>query len=298
MIDRLLRRVEGLKNDREHGAAQICREGARVLLHCLEDPSCSRSVGALDRLVRSLIEAQPSMAPLVNLCNRVMLFVEAGETGKAIDLLIRVQQEDGLSAPGNMVERALSVLRDCRRMVVFSYSSTVISLLLKGGVRLPVLAHVGHPLGDGTKSARILADSGFEVTITSDLCLAGMLREGDLVLTGCDALLKDGVVNRAGTYPLALAARHKGLPFVVVTGEDKILPAELQPLHRVKYASPGELCLKGKYTVHHFYFETVPCQLVDRVITDRRDFPGNEIPAVVEGACEVSSLLLHLAGGV
>ncbi len=293
MLNRLLYRVEQLKNDREHGAAQIYREGAGILLQCLEDPGCFEAPYALEMLIKALVSAQPSMATLLNLCNRVLLFVEAGELDRARNFLAEETKERS-SYLDAMTDRVLPLLQRSRRLVVFSYSSTVTSILLRCGLRVPVLAHVGHPLEDGVKSAEVLAENGFDVTLTSDLCLAGMLVPGDTVLTGCDALLRGGIVNRAGTYPLALAARHKRVPLVVVTEENKILHPDLEPLHQLRAASPEELGVRGgAYTIHHFYFETVPPQLVDRVITESRAISGVDIHRVAEECQGVSRLLLR-----
>ena len=48
--------------------------------------------------------------------------------------------------------------------------------------------------------------------------MAGLIRRGevDAVIVGCDRVAANGdTANKVGTYPLALAARAAGIPFVV-----------------------------------------------------------------------------------
>jgi translation initiation factor 2B subunit (eIF-2B alpha/beta/delta family) len=71
--------------------------------------------------------------------------------------------------------------------------------------------------------AESLAAAGHDVTLTSDAALPGRLADVDAVLVGADAVLADGaVVNKVGTYPLALAARRADVPCLAVCARDKV----------------------------------------------------------------------------
>ena len=130
------------------------------------------------------------------------------------------------------------------------------------------------------------------MVITSDLCLAGMLEEGDVVLTGCDAITPTFWVNRAGTYPLALAAKEKGVPLVVVTETSKFLPGSLTPWLRLKPAPEGELVVEcGKCKVVHGYFERVPLTLISKVVVPEGEFDPDKVVEMTNHDAEVSVLL-------
>jgi translation initiation factor 2B subunit (eIF-2B alpha/beta/delta family) len=283
--------IERISQDRKQGASQLYFQGVYILRRWLISSDSQANPDTLPLLVERLVGAQPSMAPLINLCNRVMMFVEKRDFRGAIAYLEKglLNTESGIEF---ISQRLKPVLCGSKRIVLLSYSSTVIKVLLKCALKLPVLTHVGHPLGDGRRSAEVLADDGFEVSLTSDLCLPGMLQEEDLVLTGCDAILKSGVVNRTGTYPVALAASKRGVPLVVMCEEAKILSESLEFLHRIELASPKELGESSRYKVVHSYFEKVSCDLVYKVITEKREFSGNEIPDVVGSLHQVPSMFL------
>ena len=287
--------VELLKNDREHGAAQLFARGAAIILDALRSDDLI-SPHELLPLVKAVLDAQPSMAPLINLCNKVMVLVESGRNLEAVEYLEGVVSCPGTGGAGLMRDRLTLLLQGRERVVVFSYSSTVTAALASTGVRPQVLTHRGHPIDDGLKSADFLHSKGFQVTLTSDLCLPGMLKEGDVVLTGCDAITVSGMVNRSGTYPLLLAARDRDVPVVVLTDESKLLPAPLESFLEVREA-PAEEMLPGgaEYRVRHFYFEMVPLSLVSVVITPNRDIAVSELVPVLKNTGLVSRLLSILA---
>ena len=87
------------------------------------------------------------------------------------------------------------------------------------GRRVAVFADETRPLLQGSRlTAWELSQAGIDVTVLADSMAASLMREGrvDLVLVGADRIAANGdVANKVGTYPLALAARHHGVPFYV-----------------------------------------------------------------------------------
>ena len=87
------------------------------------------------------------------------------------------------------------------------------------GRRVAVFADETRPLLQGSRlTAWELSQAGIDVTVLADSMAASLMREGrvDLVIVGADRIAANGdVANKIGTYPLALAARHHGIPFYV-----------------------------------------------------------------------------------
>jgi len=76
-----------------------------------------------------------------------------------------------------------------------------------------------RPLLQGSRlTAWELARAGIRVTVLVDSAAAVLMRAGriDLCLVGADRIAANGdVANKIGTYALAIAARHHGVPFYV-----------------------------------------------------------------------------------
>ena len=89
----------------------------------------------------------------------------------------------------------------------------------EAGEAVEVFACETRPLLQGARlTAWELADAGIPVTVLPDGAAPSLLAGGrvDAVIVGCDRVAANGdVANKIGTYALAIAARHHGVPFYV-----------------------------------------------------------------------------------
>ena len=88
-----------------------------------------------------------------------------------------------------------------------------------------------------------------------------------MVLIGADSILADGsVINKAGTYVLALVAHDQGVPVYVCAESCKRRPLQLpEPaLEEMDPAelSPGEPSLGPHVRVRNIYFDRTPARLI------------------------------------
>ncbi|MBS0601161.1 MAG: hypothetical protein JSR94_07995, partial [Proteobacteria bacterium] len=103
-------------------------------------------------------------------------------------------------------------------VLTHGWSTTVLACLAQiaalGGLR--VICTEARPLNEGRQLAARAAGLGVPVTLITDAQLALAATAADVVLVGADTVLVDGaVVGKAGTWPMALAARAVDIPFVV-----------------------------------------------------------------------------------
>jgi methylthioribose-1-phosphate isomerase len=107
---------------------------------------------------------------------------------------------------------------------------------------------------------------GVEVTLVVDAALAGLVREGDVVLVGADGVQADGrLVNKTGTLGLALAARRAGVPLYAACETFKLSHRRRIPLEE---KDPREVW-PARARVVNIYFERVPPDLVTGFVTER-----------------------------
>lgn len=87
------------------------------------------------------------------------------------------------------------------------------------GRQVHVFANETRPLLQGSRlTAWELQRAGVPVTLLTDGMAAGLMRDGeiDIVLVGADRVASNGdTANKIGTYALAVAANHHGIPFYV-----------------------------------------------------------------------------------
>jgi methylthioribose-1-phosphate isomerase len=149
------------------------------------------------------------------------------------------------------------------------------------GNRVAVFADETRPLLQGSRlTAWELAQAGIDVTVLADSMAASLMREGrvDVVIVGADRIAANGdVANKIGTYPLALAARHHGVPFYVAAPWSTVDPdtPNGDAIH-IEHRDAEELArgfaaevVPGEAAVYNPAFDVTPAELVTAFVTDR-----------------------------
>jgi translation initiation factor 2B subunit (eIF-2B alpha/beta/delta family) len=208
--------LAAIRADKHSGAAEILERAAQVL-RALDPPASAEEARSLIAdSCRALVDAQPLMAPLVNLTKRVTAACEdcatAAEAVEAAALAARRFAEAARDAASVAALQAAALIGDGQRVVTHSRSSTVLRAFLaaaRKGTRFEVIATESRPMLEGRVLARTLGESGIRVTLIADAAASLALDDADLVMLGADQVTQSGVVNKIGTRMIALAARAK-----------------------------------------------------------------------------------------
>ena len=152
------------------------------------------------------------------------------------------------------------------------------------GLRLQVFADETRPLLQGSRlTAWELGQAGIPVTVLTDGMAAALMRaEGiDFCIVGADRIARNGdVANKIGTYALAIAARHHGIPFYVAAPTSTLDPdmpdgasieIEQRSADEVRRGF-GVLTAPVGAQVYNPAFDVTPSDLVTAIITDRAVF--------------------------
>ena len=118
---------------------------------------------------------------------------------------------------------------------------------------------------------------GFDVTVITDNMPGWTMHEKkvDVFTCAADAITMDGwVVNKVGTFQIALAAKYWGIPFYVTGAPDKChehaadVKIEERDAQMVLEALGKPTAKEG---VHGFYpaFDKTPPEIITGVVTDR-----------------------------
>lgn len=246
-------RIQAIRSDRVRGAAELAQAAAEALLAVLET-----APERLAEAARQVMEAQPTMAPLVNLSRTA---VSAADPRAAV---LAFLQSLGESA-SRVAAHAAALVPDGGAALTHSSSAAVyetLRLAWKQGKRFRVFATESRPLREGAALARRLGGDGVPVVLIADAALASALSECSVALVGADAVSSRGVVNKIGTLPLALAASALRIPLYALCGSEKFLPEDYQ-LPPEPPKDPRELLALSapNVSVRNFYFEFTPLDL-------------------------------------
>jgi S-methyl-5-thioribose-1-phosphate isomerase len=139
-----------------------------------------------------------------------------------------------------------------------------------------------------------LARLGVPYTLVVDAAAPSLLARGltNVVIVGADRIAANGdVVNKVGTYPLALAAERAGVPMVVAAPESTIDAATPTGQDvEIEFRSEEEVLGWGDLVVAPFgsaalnpAFDVTPADLVTAIVTERRVLPPALSVASVAG---------------
>ncbi|MGW4091817.1 S-methyl-5-thioribose-1-phosphate isomerase [Nocardia sp. NPDC004750] len=199
-------------------------------------------------------------------------------------------------------DRPLRVLTHCNtgRLATSAFGTAIgtLRVLSERGAIEQVLVDETRPLLQGARlTTWELAEAGIPHRLTIDSAAAWAMATGqvDCVLVGADRVTANGdVANKIGTYGLALAARHHGIPFVVVAPEstrDLSMATGREIVVEERAAAEvtgfGGVATAPAHTrVFNPAFDVTPADLVTAVVTEegvvhRSDrSPGAEIADV------------------
>jgi len=162
----------------------------------------------------------------------------------------------------------------------------------QAGEPVEVFACETRPLLQGARlTAWELDDAGIPVTVLPDGAAPALLARGriDVVIVGADRIAANGdTANKIGTYALAIAARHHGVPFYVAaprstldiaTPSGAVIEIEERDGREVRSIAG----LEETTRVWNPAFDVTPADLITGLITDAGVLRAPYGPAI-EGA--------------
>lgn len=148
------------------------------------------------------------------------------------------------------------------------------------GKRVSVYATETRPMLQGARlTVWELAREGIPVALITDNMAGYLMRRGmvDLVIVGADRITRDGyVVNKIGTYMLALAAKRNNVPFYVAAPTSTIDPESDISSVKIEERDPrevkavmGRLITLEEVPALNFAFDITDPDLVTAIITEK-----------------------------
>ncbi|WP_067686015.1 bifunctional S-methyl-5-thioribose-1-phosphate isomerase/methylthioribulose 1-phosphate dehydratase [Nocardia jejuensis] len=191
----------------------------------------------IEREARRIADARPTAVNLAWGVRRALAKLPLGVQA-VLDEALELLAEDGrvnlaaATAAADLLQRLcgdrpLRVLTHCNtgRLATTAWGTAIgaLRVLHQRGAVAEVIVDETRPLLQGARlTAWEMAEAGIphRLTIDSAAAWAMATEEVDAVIVGADRITADGAVaNKIGTYMLAIAARHHGIPFIVVAPE-------------------------------------------------------------------------------
>lgn len=231
----------------------------------------------LQETAKLLVSGQPAMAPLFHLCNKVLIAIDDAKTTeeltencqKTLDQFERVLCD----SVAKIADEAYELIEPGSLVFAYSFSSTVVSALLNARSRgryFRVACTEARPSMEGRKLAARLASGGIEVIHTFDNAMGLILPNCNAAFMGCDCIARPGVVNKVGSWMLAVACRELKIPLYALSGSEKFVGDE-RLFEFESHDRPGDEVWgdapKGVSILNH-QFDLVPFDLLSGLVTE------------------------------
>ena len=253
---------------------------------CREKPE-KEQLAFLQQAVACIADARPTTKKrMEQVCTGCLAAAEqALKAGTRVDEAIRahvVRANNSRYSKVNEIAKYLVAMFPQHAAVMTQcFGETIVGMMLKeaklAGKQLRLFCPETRPYFQGARlTATVCHDMGFDVTVITDNMPAFVMqREGiDVFTCAADAICLDGhVVNKVGTFQIAIAAKYMEIPYFVTGAPDHGHPTVdtvrielrdpdfvLQAMG-VKTACDG---VKGYYPA----FDITPPALVSGVVTD------------------------------
>jgi len=290
--------IDAIQRLAVRGAPAIGVCGALAMVLGLDEArpaSRADALAALDRLVTRVGSARPTAVNLSWAVCRVRDATANEPTPaaireRALGEALRILDEDReacrrISEFGRVeLASASRILTHCNagRLATLGWGTAlgVVYAKAAAGEPVQVFACEARPLLQGARlTAWELMDAGIDVTLIVDSAAAPLLHAGrvDVVVVGADRIVANGdTANKVGTFGLALAARHAGVPFYVAaprstfdlaTASGEAILIEERPADEVR-GWRGHAAAPRDVPAWNPAFDVTPHGLVTAFITD------------------------------
>lgn len=259
-------------------------------------PNSESSRAAYQRAIDRLATSRPTAVNLFWALDRMRSVVERTAADEDLPAALLAEataiHEQDRQMCMNIGRHGAGELAGCRRFLTHCNAGSLatsmwgtalapIYQLHQSGEAIQVFADETRPLLQGARlTAFELTQAGVPVTVLTDSMAGSLLRDGhiDAVIVGADRIAANGdVVNKIGTYPLAVLARYHGVPFYVAAPSstfDLALPdgasVPIEQRGRDEVACPfGVGIVPEGAEVMNPAFDATPAELVTAIFTDR-----------------------------
>ena len=275
--------ISEITNDLLSGAAELALRAVNIFRHSLTDETAGtdRSFPArkaeLIEIAQKLNHGHPEMAPIFNLSNNVLFAVDRCSTNEELVAVVGQSITDFETRLCNsaslIAESAINLIPFGELVFAYSFSSTVVSALLNARTNLRsfrVICTESRPSMEGRKLATMLASSGVEVVHSFDPAMCLFLPNCRVAFMGVDCVARPGIVNKVGSWLLALACRELNIPLYALSGTEKIVTDDLLFSFEDAERPGSEIwpdAPKGVHVVNR-QFELIPFSWIAGLVTE------------------------------
>jgi len=292
MNKKLEQTAKDIRELKVQGAISIALAAANAMESVIRESRAKNKSEFLKELKEAgnvLISTRPSAVALPNAVKKYLSEIEKSK------VLFPKLKREAISIGNKFIKKVTASVQNIGKIgaaliadgdviMIHCHSSTVMSVLKEAwqaGKKFEVFCRETRPWGQGYVSSKELSDFGIPTTLIIDNAAWTFMEQCSKVLVGADTITKDGaVINKIGTAPLALIAKHFKTPFYVATEMlklDKSSTAEqvvIEERGENEIIDPRKL---PKVKIRNPVFDITKPEFITKIITEQGVFNAREL---------------------
>ena len=306
-LEELEKEIEQIKDNNVMGADFLSNWAVELLKKYLlikKEVPKKESFNELKDFSSKLINARPSMAPffskityfLNEICEVIKKDVNFTEFLIGITAVHKNMKKIDDAGQYKINEKIVELIPDNSIILTHSFSSATINSLknlAKERKNIEFVVTESRPINEGRLVAKELIDYA-PITYIIDSAVGHCMKQKkvNFILLGADTVTVEGnLINKVGTYPLAVMARELNCPFYSICNRwkfnvrqlvSKDIVIESKPTNEVWTPTLKELNKKENLTIKNYYFEVTPSNLITSYITELGVIKPEAIRGIIE----------------
>lgn len=280
ILEDLIDRIEG---DLTGGALSTGMAVAESFIRLLSSTEPESIRDSIYNFAIEVMSHSPTMASVKNFFNGVARILECEQSTKE-SLKIFAEQFIGVSRSSAATSAFIAqiLISNNDRIFLYSCSETVLGTLDKAvedGKHVEVISAQSYITGEGNGVIEFLESKGIGYKLIPEIALVNGIQSSDKVLVGADSITSDGfLVNKLGTYLVALVSREMKIPFIVISSTTKFNPINEGMLKHIDI----RLSDKNRSIVPVSMFDRTPLNLVTKLVTEKGVMNSDDISSALE----------------
>ena len=302
--------ADAIRELRVRGAPAIgvtASMGIALGAQAIQSTDCKKFIVKVLEICNHFSETRPTAVNLFWAIERMQRILEEDAKSSIDDIKVRlvneaiaIQQED-IAMCRTMGQYGAQLLQDGQTILThcnagalatagYGTALGVIRAAWESGKKIQVLADETRPMLQGARlTAWELMQDGIPVTLITDSMAGSFMRQGKIqvCIVGADRIAANGdVVNKIGTYSVAILAKTHDIPFYVAapystidvktqTGDD--IPIEERAREEVMSVHGSEYIAPNDVNILNPAFDVTPAEYVSGIITERGVFAPGDI---------------------
>lgn len=308
--------VDKIRRDTASGAAKIAEDSLQALKReCIRLPELSLNQSLLKTAIQMLLHTHPmatienALLPVYLRFTKIFRSNGSSKTRASVELVFNTHIDQLRQGEKRTINTLATVLKPISKLLTFSHSSTVTKALLQlassGHRNKDIYVLESRPLKEGERTARTLANAGFNVTFGIDFAINEFAQQATTAVLGCDTINthNGNILNKLGSATIAQVFHAQAKDVIVAGSFSKVCLTGLLFAHDLTWDLPindrnpkevSSIEPSHNLNVWNKYFETIPPEVVSMLVIDNFQIPSPITDHITTYIEENYSVISHI----